>query len=232
MITFRDRSSRGTTRTGWLDSRHSFSFGHYRDPGHMGFRALRVINEDRVVPGAGFPTHGHRDMEIVSYVLDGALEHKDSIGNGSVIRPGEVQRMSAGTGIRHSEYNPSPTEPVHFLQIWILPDRQGLVPSYEQRRFAAAEERGGFRLVGGPAGGDGAVTIHADGRMYVALLMAGETVSHRIAPGRGVWLQLARGIVTLDDGELREGDGAAIEGEPEMVVAAESDAEVLLFDLA
>ncbi len=232
MITFRDRSSRGATRTGWLDSRHSFSFGHYRDPAHMGFRALRVINEDRVAPGAGFPTHGHRDMEIVSYVLDGALEHKDSIGNGSIIRPGEVQRMSAGTGIRHSEYNPSPTEPVHFLQIWILPDRQGLAPGYEQRRFATAEKRGRFQLVGGPAGDDGAVTIHADARMYVASLMAGETVSHRIAPGRGVWLQLARGIVTLNDGELREGDGAAIEGEPEVVVAAEVDAEVLLFDLA
>ncbi len=232
MITFRDRGTRGKSRAGWLDSRHSFSFADYYDPRQMGFRSLRVINEDRVIPGAGFPTHGHRDMEILTYVLEGALEHKDSLGNGAVIRPGEVQRMSAGTGILHSEFNPSPSEPVHFLQIWIMPDRRGLTPGYEQKAFPLAERRGRLRLVAGPDGEDGAVIVHQDARLFVANLAAGEHVSHEIEKGRGLWLQVARGIVALDGTEMREGDGAAIEDEERAEIAAETDAEVLLFDLA
>jgi quercetin 2,3-dioxygenase len=231
MITFRDRLTRGHTRTGWLDSRHSFSFGAYRDPAQMGFRSLRVINEDRVIPGAGFPQHGHRDMDIISYVLDGALQHKDSIGNGTVIRPGEVQRMSAGTGIQHSEFNASPTEAVHFLQIWIVPDRAGLEPSYEQKPFPLEERRGKLRMVAAPGGQDDAVALHQDARLYIANLAAGERVDHQIAPGRGAWLQVARGIARLNGTELREGDGAALEDEPRASIAAETDAEVLLFDL-
>jgi quercetin 2,3-dioxygenase len=231
MITFRDRGLRGASRTGWLDSQHTFSFADYRDPEHMGFRSLRVINEDRVVPGAGFPTHGHRDMEIISYVLEGTLEHKDSLGNGARIRPGEVQRMSAGTGIRHSEFNPSKTEPVHFLQIWIIPEQTGLPPSYEQREFPLAERRGQLRLVAAPGGKDGVVTLHQDAQLYIANLAAGEKVAHAVARGRGIWLQVARGIVALNGTEMREGDGAAVENEPTIKVEAETDAEVLLFDL-
>jgi quercetin 2,3-dioxygenase len=231
MITFRDRMARGRTQTGWLDSRHSFSFGGYRDPQQMGFRALRVINEDRVIPGAGFPTHGHRDMEIVSYVLEGALQHKDSLGNGSVVRPGEVQRMSAGTGIEHSEFNPSQSEPLHFLQIWIIPERAGLPPGYEQKTVAAAGRSGEFLLVAGPPGSAAPVTIHQDARMFVARLAPGEEISHRLAAGRGAWLQVARGIVGLNGTEMREGDGAAVEKEDSLAVGAETEAEVLLFDL-
>ena len=193
MITFRDRMARGRSNIGWLDSRHSFSFADYHDPAQMGFRSLRVINEDRVAPGAGFPAHGHRDMNILTYVLAGALEHKDSLGNGATIRPGEVQRMSAGTGIVHSEFNPSKSEPVHFLQIWIIPDHVGLSPSYEQKNFPPDESAGRLRLVADPRGQDGAVTLHADARVYIAKLKAGERVAHRIEPGRGVWVQLARG---------------------------------------
>ena len=231
MITFRDRGLRGASRTGWLDSRHTFSFGDYRDPEHMGFRSLRVINEDRVVPGAGFPTHGHRDMDIISYVLEGSLEHKDSLGNGARIRPGEVQRMSAGTGITHSEYNPSKTEPVHFLQIWIIPAQTGLPPSYEQKEFPLAERRSQLRLVAAPNGKDGAVTLHQDAQLYIANLTPGEKVAHTVARGRGIWLQVARGIVALNGTEMREGDGAAAENVPTIEVEAETDAEVLLFDL-
>jgi quercetin 2,3-dioxygenase len=231
MITLYDRMARGHTRTGWLDSRHTFSFGSYSDPRRMGFRALRVINEDRVIPGAGFPTHGHRDMEIVTYVLEGALEHKDSLGTGSVIRPGDVQRMTAGTGISHSEFNPSRAEPVHFLQLWVLPGRNGLRPGYEQRHFPEAEKRGRFRLVGHPEGEDGAIAIHQDVRLYAARLDPGESVEHGIAPGRGAWLQLARGEATLNGHVIKEGDGAAIEDEPVVRLAAASDCEVLLFDL-
>ena len=231
MIRFRDAVDRGRTELDWLDSRHSFSFGHYHDSRQMGFRSLRVINDDRVTPGAGFATHGHRDMEIVSYVLDGALEHKDSLGTGSVIRPGEVQRMSAGTGIRHSEFNPSRQERVHFLQIWILPERDGLPPSYEQKLYPAAERSGRFRLVGDRAGSDGAVTIHQDVRMYAAMLAGGETAAHELAPGRGAWLQVARGAVELNGRLMTEGDGAAIEDERRVEVRATADAEVLLFDL-
>jgi len=232
VIKFRDRMARGESRTGWLDSRHTFSFADYWDPAQMGFRALRVINEDRVIPGAGFPTHGHRDMEIVTYVLSGALAHKDSLGNGAVIRPGEVQRMSAGTGILHSEFNASKSEGVHFLQIWIVPDRAGLPPGYEQKTFPPAERHGRLRLVAAPDGAEGAVTLHQDARLYLAALGAGERVTHAIAKGRGLWLQVARGIVALDGTEMREGDGAAVEGQPSVAIAAETEAEVLLFDLA
>ena len=232
MIRFRDRMARGHTRNGWLDSRHTFSFGDYRDPAQMGFRSLRVINEDRVIPGGGFPTHGHRDMDIVTYVLSGALEHKDSIGNGTVIRPGEVQRMSAGTGITHSEFNHSRTEPVHFLQIWIIPAERNLPPSYEQKEFPLAVHDGRLALVAAPGDASGAVTLHQDARIFAGKLAAGEQVSHAIAPGRGAWLQLARGIVGLNGTEMREGDGAAIENESALIVEAETDAEILLFDLA
>jgi len=232
MIVVRDRSSRGLTETGWLDSRHSFSFGEYYDPGHMGFGTLRVINEDRVIPGAGFGTHAHRDMEIISYVLSGALEHKDSLGTGSVILPGEVQRMSAGTGITHSEFNHSKSEPVHFLQIWILPERQGLPPSYEQKRFPIEERRGRFRLLGDRNGTDGAIIIHQDVRLYAADLQPGETVAHELAEGRHAWLQVTRGVVMLDGDELREGDGAAISDERSIQLTTDTGAEVLLFDLS
>jgi quercetin 2,3-dioxygenase len=232
MITFRDRSTRGQSRTGWLDSKHSFSFGDYDDPEHIGFRALRVINEDRIIPGAGFPRHGHRDMDILSYVLDGALQHKDSIGNGTVIRPGEIQRMSAGTGVEHSEFNASQSEPAHFLQIWIIPEKRGIKPSYEQKSVPLEERRGKLRLVAAPDAPEGAVTLHEDARVYVANLAAGERVSHDIAPGRGVWVQVARGIVGLNGTELREGDGAALEDEARAEIEADTDAEILLFDLA
>jgi redox-sensitive bicupin YhaK (pirin superfamily) len=231
MITFRDRMTRGRTRIGWLDSRHSFSFGGYHDADHMGFRALRVINEDRVVPGAGFPTHGHREMEIISYVLEGGLSHKDSLGNGSVIYPGEVQRMSAGTGITHSEYNASADAPVHFLQIWILPDRTGTPPGYAQQRLDLDRERGGLVLAAGPEGSGAAVTMHQDARMYAARLEEGATVSHRLGSGRGAWLQVARGVLALNETEMHEGDGAAIENEPRLVIEAMTPAEFLLFDL-
>jgi quercetin 2,3-dioxygenase len=232
MIKFRDRMARGESRMGWLDSRHTFSFADYWDPGHMGFRTLRVINEDRVIPGAGFPAHGHRDMEIITYVLSGALAHKDSLGNGATIRPGEVQRMSAGTGILHSEFNASKSEGVHFLQIWIIPDRAGLPPGYEQKAFPLAERRGRLRLVAAPEGAEGAVAVHQDARLYLGTLGAGERVSYDIAKGRGVWLQVARGILALDDTEMREGDGAAVEAQPSIAIKAETDAELLLFDLA
>jgi quercetin 2,3-dioxygenase len=206
-------------------------FADYHDPAHMGFRALRVINEDRVIPGAGFPSHSHRDMDIITYVLAGALEHKDSLGTGTVIQPGEVQRMSAGTGIVHSEFNHSKTEPVHFLQIWIIPDQVGMPPSYEQKTFPMEERRNRLRLVAAPDGQGGAVTIHQDARLFVATLGAGERIAHDSEPGRHLWLQIARGIVSLNDTEMREGDGAAIENERTMTVEADRDAEILLFDL-
>jgi quercetin 2,3-dioxygenase len=232
LIKFRDRMARGRTRTGWLDSRHSFSFGGYRDPEHMGFRALRVINEDRVIPGAGFPAHGHREMEIVSYVLEGGLMHKDSLGNGSVISPGEVQRMSAGTGITHSEYNASSETPVHFLQIWILPDRAGTPPGYAQKPLGLEAERGKLVLAAGPEGSGAAVTLRQDALVHAAKLDAGAALSQALGPGRGAWLQVARGVVALNGTEMREGDGAAIEAEPRLAIEAVTPAEILLFDLA
>jgi redox-sensitive bicupin YhaK (pirin superfamily) len=232
MITLRDRMTRGRTNTGWLDSRHSFSFGSYHDPKQMGFRSLRVINEDRVIPGAGFPAHGHKDMEIVSYVLEGGLRHKDSLGNGSIIAPGEVQRMSAGTGITHSEYNASTDQAVHFLQIWVIPSARGIPPGYEQKMLGKGDKRGLLELAAGPEGSGAAVAIHQDARMYVARLDAGTEVSYDLAAGRGAWLQAVRGAVALNGAEMKEGDGAAIEGEARVALAGISAAEILLFDLA
>ena len=232
MITVRPAEQRGIANFGWLDSRHSFSFGHYYDPKHMGFGPLRVINEDRVRPGGGFDTHGHSDMEIISYVLEGALEHKDSIGTGSVIRPGDVQRMSAGSGIRHSEYNHSKSEPVHFLQIWLLPNQEGLSPSYEQRNFADSEKRGRLRLVASRDGRDGSVLIHQDADIYASILGAGEAVSHGLAAGRRGWIQVVRGAVAVNGKSLQAGDGAAASELPTLEIIGASDGtEILLFDL-
>ena len=231
MIQIRRAAERGQTQLPWLDSRHTFSFGDYHDPEHMGFRALRVINDDRVAPGQGFGTHPHRDMEIITYVLDGALEHRDSLGNGSVIRPGEVQRMSAGTGIRHSEVNASQQQPVHFLQIWILPEVAGLPPSYEQRALPPAAH-GGLALAASPDGRDVSVTVHQDVTLYAAQLAARQSATHRLAAGRHAWMQVARGSVTLNGQTLADGDGAAVSDEPQLVLAADGPAEILLFDLA
>jgi quercetin 2,3-dioxygenase len=232
MLTIRSARDRGAANIGWLDSRHTFSFGNYRDPNHMGFADLRVINEDIVAPGQGFPTHGHQDMEIVTYILAGALEHKDSIGTGSVILPGDVQRMSAGTGIRHSEYNASQTEPVHLLQIWILPEQEGIAPSYEQKNFTEAEKRGKLKLVGSRDGRDGSIVIHQDVNLYAGMLQAGEAVSHVFASGRVGWLQVARGSVKLNDRDLNAGDGVAIDRETKIHIhGIDRDAEVLLFDM-
>jgi len=232
MITLRRSGDRGHAQHGWLDSRHTFSFADYHDPAHMGFRALRVVNEDRVQPGQGFATHRHRDMEIVTYVLDGALAHKDSLGTGSVIRPGEVQRMSAGTGIAHSEFNHSASDLVHFLQIWILPEREGLPPSYEQREFPAAERTGALRLVASRDGRDGSVTVHQDVAILATLLPAGAEATHALAPGRHAWVQVARGAVDLNGMALAAGDGAAASSEPALRLRATTDAEALVFDLA
>ena len=232
MITLRRAGERGHFDHGWLDTYHTFSFASYYDPAQMGFRALRVINQDRVQPKEGFPTHPHRDMEIVTYVLEGALEHKDSMGNGGVIRPGEVQRMSAGTGLTHSEYNHSGSEPVHFLQIWIQPDESGFAPSYDQKAFAADERRGRLRLVASRAGREGSVSYHTDTDLYATLLAPGQTVTHPLRPGRHAWLHVARGAVQLNGQELAAGDGAAVSGEPLLALAATDHAEVLLFDLA
>jgi quercetin 2,3-dioxygenase len=232
MINIRRAKDRGTADFGWLDSRHTFSFGEYYDAEHMGFGPLRVINEDRVSPGQGFGTHGHRDMEIISYVLEGALEHKDSIGTGSVIRPGDFQVMSAGTGIRHSEFNHSKNEPVHFLQIWVVPAREGIAPRYEQRTFSTTEKRGRLRLVGSSDGRDGSVVIHQDVELFSSLLNAGEKVTHALAAGRKGWLQIVRGAATMNGLDLAAGDGAAVEAEPALSVTAKGDGtEILLFDL-
>jgi len=232
MMQIRRGSERGRTELGWLDSRHTFSFGDYHDPEQMGFRALRVLNDDRVRPGKGFGTHPHRDMEIVSIVISGALEHRDSLGNGSVIRPGDVQRMSAGTGVLHSEFNPSPTEPTRFLQIWVLPERSGLPPGYEQRAFSAAERRGRLRLVAARDGRDGAVTVHQDVEIWMAQLSPGGQAEHPLRPGRHAWVQVASGEVRVGSATLGEGDGAALTGEAVAKIAGISEAEVLLFDLA
>lgn len=233
MITIRSAQARGSANFGWLDSRHTFSFGNYYDADHMGFASLRVINEDKVQPSRGFSTHGHRDMEIISYVLNGALAHKDNIGNGSTIRPGDVQRMSAGTGILHSEFNASETDSVHFLQIWILPEQRHLEPSYEQKNFSEADKQGQLRLVGSRDGRDGSVTIHQDVNLYAATLAQGEEVSHRLNEERSVWVQVARGAIQLNDRNLTAGDGAAVTQETVITLKGASDsAELLLFDLA
>jgi quercetin 2,3-dioxygenase len=232
MITVRPAADRGHADHGWLDTRHTFSFASYHDPRHMGFRSLRVINEDRVKPGEGFGTHAHRDMEILTWVLEGALGHKDSMGNGSIIRPGDLQRMSAGTGITHSEFNPSGEEMVHFLQIWLLPRERGLPPGYEQRRFPPEERRGRLRLIAAGDGRDGAVTIHQDADLWTALLEPDESVRHALAPGRAAWVHVARGGASLNGRTLGSGDGAAVSDEQMLEIAGAADAEVLLFDLA
>jgi len=231
VLQVRRSSERGLAEFGWLHSRHTFSFGSYHDRRFMGFGPLRVINEDRVQPGQGFGTHTHRDMEIISYVLDGALEHRDSLGTGSVIRPGDVQRMSAGTGVSHSEFNQSSTEIVHFLQIWIVPDTEGLPPSYEQKSFSREDRRDRWCLVASPDDADGAVRVHQNVRLYVALLDSGRTLRHEIDPGRSAWLQVARGEVVLADLELAAGDGVAVQSLDSLELRASTDAELLLFDL-
>jgi quercetin 2,3-dioxygenase len=232
MITIRRSNERGGGDFGWLNTHHTFSFDQYHDPRFMGFRSLRVINEDRVQAGHGFPMHPHRDMEIITYLLDGSLERKDSMGNGSVIRPGDGQRMSAGTGVRHSEANASKTDAAHLLQIWILPDRSGHKPGYEQKSFPESEKRGKFRLIAGPDGKDGSVTIHQDAKLYVTLLEPGQEVKHELEAGRYAWVQVAKGSIELNGKSLNQGDGAAISEEQQLVVKGTSDSEVLLFDLA
>lgn len=233
MITLRPSRDRGQANFGWLDTRHTFSFGNYYDPDHMGFATLRVINEDKVAPKQGFPTHGHRDMEIVTYVLKGSLAHKDSIGNGSIMRPGDVQRMSAGTGIMHSEYNASETDPVHLLQIWILPEVKGIAPSYEQTFFAPEEKQGRLRLVGSRDGREGSVTIHQDLNLYAGLLTPQQSVTHTFDGDRTAWVHVAKGAVNLNGHDLTAGDGAAVSAETTLTLTGTSeDAEVLLFDMA
>jgi hypothetical protein len=233
MITIRPGSDRGKANFGWLDSRHTFSFGSYYDPQHMGFGTLRVINEDKIAPEQGFSTHGHRDMEIITYVLEGELAHKDSIGNGSVIRPGDVQRMSAGTGILHSEYNASDTNPVHLLQIWVLPAAHGIEPSYEQTYFAPMEKQGQLRLVGSQDGRERSVTIHQDLDLFATQLAAGDSVTHPLATNRVAWVHVARGAVELNGQPLTAGDGAAIAAAtPLTLTGVGDDTEVLLFDMA
>lgn len=231
MITIRTSEERGLADHGWLRSRHTFSFANYYDPAQMGFRTLRVINEDYVAPGRGFGAHAHDNMEIISIVMEGALAHRDSTGGDGVLRPGEVQRMSAGTGVVHSELNGSETEPVHFFQIWILPQARRITPGYEQKHFPEEERRGQLRLLVSPEGENGALTIHQDVRLYSAILQSGEQVEHPLAAGRGAWIQVARGTVEVNGLALRQGDGAAIEEESRIAIQASEDAEVLLFDL-
>jgi len=232
MISLRTAAERGHANHGWLDSFHSFSFADYYDPEHMGYGALRVINEDRVQPAMGFGTHGHRDMEIVTYPLEGRLEHKDSMGNGSVIVPGDVQRMSAGKGILHSEYNPSPDEPVHFLQIWIEPNVRGIAPSYEQRHITVEDKRGRLRLIASPDGRQGSVTIHQDATVFASVMDGADHVTHDLAAGRRAYVHVARGRVRVNGQALQAGDALKVWGEPRVELESASGAEVLLFDLA
>jgi hypothetical protein len=232
MKQLRRSEERGHANHGWLDSHHSFSFADYYDPRHMGFGALRVINEDRVAAGSGFGTHGHRDMEIISYVLEGELGHKDSIGNGSVIAPGDVQRMSAGSGIMHSEFNHAKDATTHFLQIWIQPDRKGIAPGYEQKHFGVADKRGRLRLIASPDGAEGSVTIHQDARVYAGLIDGDEKADAPIAAGRRAYVHVARGSVNVNGEALRAGDALMLEGEPKVELGGGKDAEVLVFDLA
>jgi hypothetical protein len=232
MIQIRKADERGHAEHGWLQSYHTFSFADYQDPAFMGFRKLRVINEDRVQPGKGFGTHAHRDMEIITYVLDGSLEHKDSLGTGSIIRPGDVQRMSAGTGVTHSEFNHSHAEVVHFLQIWIFPEGQGLPPSYEQRAFPDAERSERLRLVASSDARDGSVKVHQDVDLYASLLSAGSELDHALRAGRHAWVQVARGSIAMNGHRLGAGDGAAVSAESALRLTARVPSEVLLFDLA
>ena len=233
MIQVRSRNERGHANHGWLDTFHTFSFSSYYDPEFMGFRALRVINEDRVAPGMGFGTHPHRDMEIITYILEGALQHKDSLGTGSIIRPGDVQRMSAGTGVTHSEFNASKTEPVHFLQIWIMPEQEGIKPSYEQAAVARTDLQGKLKLLASRNADSGSVLIYQDMKLLVAVLNPGESVTYSLPVERYAWLQVARGGVRLNSHELRAGDGAAVTKETALeIVGKEENSEILLFDLA
>ncbi len=232
MINIRRSDERGHTHIGWLDSYHTFSFGDYLDPDHHGFKSLRVINQDKVEPGQGFGTHGHRDMEIVSYVLEGELEHKDSLGTGSVIRPGDVQRMSAGTGVMHSERNPSMINPVRFLQIWIFPKKTGLKPSYEQKRFGDEQKRGKLLLVASPDGQNGSVTIHQDAFIYCSILESGMSLTYSNDADRSAWVQITRGKILLNGKELEAGDGVAVTGRETLVLEGKENSEFLLFDLA
>lgn len=231
MLQVRKSDTRGRAEHGWLSSRHTFSFAHYHDPRHMGFGPLRVINEDRVQPSEGFGTHGHRDMEIVSYVLSGALEHKDSMGTGSVLHYGDVQRMSAGSGVTHSEFNHSSSEPVHFLQIWILPERANLEPGYEEKHFDAGSKRGQLRLIASPDGSDGSVLIHQDACIYASILDGKDRLEHALAEGRGAYVQVARGSLVVNGESLDQGDAIHISGESAVVLSDGKDAEILLFDL-
>ena len=232
MITIRKSEERGHFNHGWLDTYHTFSFDQYYDPAHTHFRSLRVINEDRVAAGHGFPTHSHRDMEIITYILSGSLEHRDSMGNGSVIRPGDVQRMSAGAGVSHSEFNPSQSEACHLLQIWIMPKLRNLTPSYEQKFFGEDERRGKLCLIASDDGRDGAVTIHQEARVYASLLDAGQSIAHQLDESRSAWLQVARGSLSLNGRNLDQGDGAAISSENQFTISAAGTSEFLFFDLA
>jgi redox-sensitive bicupin YhaK (pirin superfamily) len=232
MLKVRRRSERGHADHGWLDTYHTFSFNTYHDPDFMGFRSLRVINEDRVAPGAGFPMHGHQDMEILTYIVDGALEHRDSMGNGEVLRPGEIQRMSAGTGVRHSEFNPSEDEPVHLLQIWILPEQRGTDPDYEQIAIGTGPTVEGLELIAAPGGGNGAVHIGQDARLYRGLLPADARVEHGLQSGRHAYVQVVRGELDINGETLWEGDGAAVSDEVTLTFAARDESEFLVFDLA
>jgi len=231
LIKVRKGQERGHANHGWLDSRHTFSFANYYDPEHMGFRSLRVINDDRVIGGAGFATHPHRDMEIISYVVSGALEHKDSMGTGSIIRPGEVQRMRAGTGVTHSEYNHSPSEPVRFLQIWVLPEENGLEPGYEQKLFGD-ERNGRLRLVASRDGSEGSVQVQQDLSMFASVLKDGKAVAHDLEQGRHAWLQVVRGTALVGDEELSEGDGASFSGVETIDIQSRGESELILFDMA
>ncbi len=232
MVTIRRAEDRGHFDHGWLNTYHTFSFAGYHDPDHMGFRGLRVINEDRVQPGEGFGTHPHRDMEIITYVLDGGLQHRDSMGNGSVIRPDDVQRMSAGTGVTHSEFNASKEKPVHFLQIWLLPSRRGIRPGYEQTTFSRAEKDGKLRLIASPDGRDGSVTIHTDALVYAGFFGKGVGADLPLPAGRYAWIQVARGQARVNGHDLKAGDGAALSGEPSVKIGGVDASEVLVFDLA
>jgi len=232
MLTIRRAKERGHFNHGWLNTYHTFSFDQYRDPRYMGFRNLRVINEDFVSPGFGFPTHGHRDMEIITYILEGALKHEDSMGNGSVIRPGDVQRMTAGTGVRHSEQNASKEQLVHLLQIWILPNEQNLSPGYEQKAFSTDERRDQFRLIASEDGRDGSVTVHQDVSVFASVLEPSSSIEHPFSETRYGWLQVAKGSLTLNDERLEQGDGVVIMGENHLTATAFEPSEVLLFDLA
>lgn len=232
MITIRRAGERGSFNHGWLDTRHTFSFAGYYDPRFMGFRSLRVINEDFVEPGRGFGTHGHQDMEIVTYIVQGALEHKDSLGTGSIIRPGEVQRMTAGTGVRHSEFNPSRDERVHLLQIWIMPEKNGLTPSYEQKEFPIQTERGKFhKIASGSPNGDSAITIHQDAHIFAGVFDDRQTAQYTLGSGRAAWIQVVKGAVEVNGNKLEAGDGAAVEGIDQLTFQSDGTSELLMFDL-